>query len=99
MPMEKTFYVYILASARNGTLYIGVTSNLPKRVWEHKEGIVEGFTKKYGINQLVWFELHQDAMAAVTREKQLKKWERAWKINLIQKQNPLWRDLSEEFVA
>ena len=99
MPMEKTFYVYILASARNGTLYIGVTSNLPKRVWEHKEGIVEGFTKKYGINQLVWFELHQDAMAAITREKQLKKWERAWKINLIQKQNPLWRDLSEEFVA
>ena len=99
MPMEKTFYVYILASARNGTLYIGVTSNLSKRVWEHKEGIVEGFTKKYGVNQLVWFELHQDAMAAVTREKQLKKWERAWKINLIQKQNPLWRDLSEEFVA
>jgi len=99
MPMEKTFYVYILASARNGTLYIGVTSNLSKRVWEHKEGIVEGFTKKYGVNQLVWFELHQDAMAAITREKQLKKWERAWKINLIQKQNPLWRDLSEEFVA
>ncbi len=99
MPVEKTFYVYILASARNGTLYIGVTSDLPKRVWEHKEGIVEGFTKKYGVNQLVWFDVHEDAMAAITREKQLKKWERAWKINLIQKENPLWRDLSEDFVA
>jgi putative endonuclease len=97
--MEKTFYVYMLASARNGTLYIGVTSDLTKRVWQHKEGIVDGFTKKYAIKQLVWYEQHNDALSAITREKQLKKWERAWKINLIQQANPHWRDLHEGFSA
>ena len=75
--MEKTFYVYMLASARNGTLYIGVTSDLTKRTWQHKEGVVTGFTKTYAIKQLVWYEQHYNAISAITREKQLKKWERA----------------------
>jgi putative endonuclease len=97
--MDKTFYVYMLASARYGTLYVGVTSNLMKRVWEHREGIVEGFTKEYGVKQLVWFEAHTDAVSAMTREKQLKKWNRAWKIKLIQQENPYWRDLYEELAA
>jgi putative endonuclease len=88
----------MLASARYGTLYLGVTSNLTKRVWEHREGVVEGFTKKYGVKQLVWFEVHADAISAITREKQLKKWNRAWKIHLIQKENPYWRDLYENIV-
>ncbi|MES2933932.1 MAG: GIY-YIG nuclease family protein [Pseudomonadota bacterium] len=83
----------MLASARYGTLYIGVTSNLAKRIWEHREELSEGFTKKYDVKQLVWYEVHEDANAAITREKQLKKWNRAWKINLIQQENPTWRDL------
>jgi putative endonuclease len=70
--MGKAFYVYMLASERNGTLYIGVTSDLAKRIWEHREGLFEGFTKKYGVKQLVWFEVHTEVMAAITREKQLK---------------------------
>ena len=97
--MDKTFYVYMLASARNGTLYLGVTSDLTKRTWQHKEELVERFTKKYAIKQLVWFEQHTDALSAITREKQLKKWERAWKINLIRKENPLWPDLYLNFAA
>lgn len=97
--MDKTFYVYMLASARNGTLYIGVTSNLIKRIWEHREGVVEGFTKEYGVKYLVWFETHTDATAAITREKQLKKWNRAWKVRLIQQENPYWRDLYEELTG
>jgi putative endonuclease len=92
--MEKEFAVYILASRRNGTLYIGVTSNLPKRLWEHREGVVDGFTKEYGVKTLVWFEMHDNAEAAITREKRLKKWNRAWKLALIEKENPDWRDLS-----
>lgn len=88
--------VYILASKRNGTLYIGVTSDLIKRVWEHKSDLVEGFTKQYRVHQLVYYEEHQDMLAAITREKQLKKWNRAWKIELIEKHNPGWRDLWEE---
>ena len=91
--MEKAFYVYILASERNGTLYIGVTSDLVKRVWQHREKSVEGFTKKYIVKHLVWFEVHADAVSAITREKQLKKWNRDWKLNLIQQENPTWRDL------
>ena len=91
--MDKAYYVYILASARYGTLYIGVTSNLIKRVWEHKEGLADGFTKKYDVKQLVWFEMHIDVLSAITREKQLKKWDRAWKIKLIQEANPHWDDL------
>jgi putative endonuclease len=93
--MEKISYVYMLGSARYGTLYIGVTSNLIRRVWEHRERVGEGFTKKYE----VWFETHSEILSAITREKQLKKWNRVWKIELIQKQNPHWRDLFEEFTA
>lgn len=94
--MKKALYVYILASRLNGTLYIGVTSDLVKRVWEHKENLVSGFTKTYGVKNLVWYEAHEGAMSAITREKQLKKWNRAWKIRLIQEKNPRWFDLYEE---
>ncbi|MDP3671782.1 MAG: GIY-YIG nuclease family protein [Telluria sp.] len=96
--MEKTSYVYMLASERYGSLYIGVTSNLIRRVWEHREGVADGFTKKHGIKLLVWFEIHSDIIAAITREKQLKKWRRSWKIALIQKGNPGWRDLYQDVV-
>ncbi len=85
--------VYILASKTNGTLYIGVTSNLIKRVWEHKNNLVEGFTHKYNIHQLVYFELYGDMAEAITREKRLKKWNRSWKVRLIEEQNPNWKDL------
>ena len=88
--------VYMLASKRNGTLYVGVTSDLIKRVWEHKQDFVEGFTKKYGVHTLVWFEMHADMMSAIAREKALKEWKRAWKLALIEKGNPLWRDLYDE---
>ena len=88
--------VYILANKRNGTLYIGVTSNLRQRVWQHKHGVVDGFTKKYGVHLLVYYELHAEMRAAITREKQLKKWNRAWKLELIEGQNPDWRDLWED---
>jgi len=89
----KTYYVYILASQRNGTLYIGVTFGLKKRVYEHKMGLVEGFTKKYKIHTLVYYESTSDVLSAIQREKQLKKWKREWKIKLIEKDNPQWRDL------
>ena len=85
--------VYILASQRNGTLYIGVTSDLVQRVWQHRNGLVEGFTKKYGVHRLVYYELHADMTEAIQREKRLKKWNRAWKIELIEKENPEWLDL------
>ena len=90
--------VYILANKRNGTLYIGVTADLLKRVYEHKQDLVKGFTKKYGVHMLVHFELHEDMYRAITREKQLKKWERKWKIELIEKTNPEWRDLYTELL-
>jgi len=90
--------VYMLASQRNGTLYIGVTSNLIKRVWEHKQDFVEGFTKKHGVHDLVWYEQHEDMLAAITREKALKEWKRAWKLELIEKLNPDWKDLYEGLV-
>ncbi len=93
MSVKKQPCVYILASKKNGTLYIGVTSNLIKRIWEHKNNLAEGFTRKYHIHRLVWYEIHQDMMAAITRERQLKKWRRAWKITLIEKNNPEWLDL------
>lgn len=91
--MEKQPAVYILASKRNGTLYIGVTSNLLKRIWEHKNDLVEGFTRKHGVHMLVHFELSDSISAAIAREKQLKKWNRAWKIELIESSNPEWKDL------
>ena len=87
------YCVYILASKRNGTLYIGVTSNLPKRVHEHKIGMFEGFTKRYAISTLVYYECTNDVRSALVREKQLKKWRRKWKIELIEKENPEWKDL------
>ncbi|MHC4886346.1 MAG: GIY-YIG nuclease family protein [Planctomycetota bacterium] len=96
--MEKRFFVYLLASHHNGTLYIGVTSNLTQRVWQHKEKQVEGFTKQYGVNQLVWFEEHSNAEAAITREKQLKKWKREWKVALSEEKNPRWVDLYPEIL-
>ena len=91
--MEKQPAVYIIASKRNGTLYIGVTSNLVKRIWEHKNDRVKGFSQKYQVHILVYFELHEAMDAAIVREKQLKKWNRSWKIRLIEEQNPEWQDL------
>jgi len=90
---HKQPVVYILASKRNGTLYIGVTSDLVKRAWEHRSGSTDGFTKKYNVHTLVYFELHEDMSSAILREKQMKKWRRAWKLELIEKSNPDWKDL------
>lgn len=92
------YYVYILASNKNGTLYIGVTSNLVKRIYEHKNELAEGFTKKYSVHNLVYFEITESVESAIAREKQLKKWNRAWKIRLIEKTNPEWRDLYMEII-
>ena len=94
--MQRLPAVYIMASKPNGTLYIGVTSDLQKRVWEHKCDSVDGFTKRYGVHQLVYLELHEDMLSAIAREKQLKKWNRAWKLELIEAQNPGWKDLWSE---
>jgi len=93
--MDRQPAVYILASKPNGTLYIGVMSDLAKRVWEHKNDSVDGFTKRYGVHRLVYYELHADMLSAITREKQLKKWNRAWKLELIESENSGWNDLSE----
>lgn len=92
----KTYYVYILASRRNGTLYIGVTDNLRKRIWQHKNDVAEGFTKRYKVHNLVYFEQTDNAISAIEREKRLKKWNRSWKIKLIEKDNPEWKDLYED---
>ncbi|MDP8222379.1 MAG: GIY-YIG nuclease family protein [Candidatus Lernaella stagnicola] len=94
--MGKQFYVYIMASKRNGTLYIGVTSNLIKRIWQHKNDVVEGFTSKYRVHRLVHYEHHPTAESAIGREKKMKKWRRDWKLRLIEKGNPDWKDLYEE---
>jgi len=83
----------MLASKRNGTLYIGVSSDLTQRIWQHKQGLVKGFTDKYDVHILVYYEIHEDMVAAITREKQLKKWNRAWKVRLIEENNPKWHDL------
>ena len=90
---KNTYYVYILASRKNGTLYIGVTNDLLKRVYEHRQNIVEGFTKKYNVHMLVYFEQTNDIESAIIKEKQMKKWERQWKIDLIEEKNPEWKDL------
>ncbi len=90
--------VYILASQRNGTLYIGVTSNLIQRIWQHRNDVVDGFSKVHQVHLLVYFELHADMESAIKREKQLKKWERRWKIELIEEGNPYWRDLFAEIL-
>jgi putative endonuclease len=97
--MEKQFHVYILASDRNGTIYVGVTANLPKRIWEHKQDLVKGFTKEYGVHKLVWYEQHESAESAITREKRIKKWNREWRIRLIEEANPYWNDLYLKFTA
>lgn len=89
----KTYFLYILASKKGGTLYIGVTNNLLKRVAEHKSDLIGGFTKKYGIHKLVYYEQTSDIMSAIIREKRLKKWNRKWKIDLVEKSNPAWKDL------
>jgi len=88
--------VYILASKPRGTLYIGVTSNLVQRVWQHKNDLVAGFTKRYRVHRLVWYEAHDSMEGAIIREKMLKKWNRAWKIEMIEKGNPTWKDLYDE---
>jgi len=94
--MSKVPAVYILASQRNGTLYVGVTSDLIKRIWEHKSNAVDGFTKKYHVHILVYYEYHDDMDSAIRREKQLKKWKRDWKLRLIEERNPEWDDLYSE---
>jgi len=91
----KRFYVYILCSKRNGTLYTGVTSDIIKRVYQHRNNLVDGFTNKYNIHRLVWYEIHETAEAAIIREKRIKKWKRAWKLQLIEQHNPEWNDLYE----
>ncbi len=90
------FYVYLLANRRNGTLYIELTDDLVKRVWQHREGIIPGFAKRYGVKTLVWCEQHDSRESAFIRERQLKRWNRAWKLELIEKSNPTWRDLWDE---
>jgi len=91
--MNKQPAVYILASKRNGTLYIGVTSSLVKRIWEHRKNLVEGFTERYAVHNLVWYELHESMESAIQREKRLKEWKRRWKMQMIEKVNPNWEDL------
>jgi putative endonuclease len=94
--MEKRGYVYILTNKPFGTLYIGVTSDLVKRVWEHKQKAVDGFSKKYGLDRLVYYEIHDEVVVAIKREKQLKKWDRNWKLRQIMELNPEWKDLYDE---
>ena len=96
--MPSNAYVYIMASKRNGVLYIGSTTDLVKRIWEHKTHVIPCFTSKYKIHRLVYFEIHQDYYLALSRERQMKKWERAWKIKLIQNENPQWKDLYLEII-
>ena len=96
-PMQPS-YVYILASKRNGTLYVGVTSDLVKRIWEHKNDVTDGFTKRHRVHALVWYEEHGTIQDAIEREKKIKEWKRAWKIELIERSNPLWRDLYPDII-
>jgi len=94
-PTPNTYYVYILASKRNGTLYIGVTNDLARRLGEHRDGVVPGLTKRYGVTRLVYYKIFDDIHAAIHRETQMKKYEREWKLNLIQQNNEEWKDLAE----
>ncbi len=96
---EKQFYVYLLASRKNGTIYVGVTSDLVGRVWQHKNKAIEGFTSKQDVTKLVWFEPHENAESAIVREKQIKKWNRMWKLRLIEAANPDWLDLYADIVG
>jgi putative endonuclease len=97
--MAKQFYVYILASKPNGTLYTGVTSNLIQRVWQHKHDVIQGFTRKYNVKTLVYYEVHENAESALTRENNIKRWRRSWKPGLIENGNPEWRDLYEDILG
>lgn len=94
----KQYYVYIMASKKNGTLYIGVTSDLVKRIYEHKQNLADGFTKEYNVHSLVYYEQHNESEEAILREKQMKKWNRKWKIRLIEEKNPEWKDLYNEII-
>ncbi|MGE0037682.1 MAG: GIY-YIG nuclease family protein [Xanthobacteraceae bacterium] len=94
-----SFYVYIVTSRRNGTLYTGMTDNLLQRIWQHKNDVFPGFTKQYGVKMLVWYEQHDTREAALRRERQIKKWNRIWKLQLIERINPTWRDLYDEIAA
>ena len=96
---DRVYFVYILASRRNGTLYIGVTNDVMHRTWQHKNDVVEGFTKKYGVHMLVWYEIYTDIHSAIDREKRMKRWNRAWKIDLIEKTNSGWNDLYERMLG
>jgi putative endonuclease len=96
MQRELAPAVYLLASRRNGTLYVGVTSNLPSRIFQHRSGLIPGFTREYGVKLLVWFEQHATMESAIIREKRIKKWNRAWKLELLEADNPDWRDLAED---
>jgi len=98
MFMDKQPCIYILASKRNGTLYSGVTSNLVKRIWEHKSHLVEGFTNKYNVTLLVWYECHDSMESAIHKEKKIKNWKRSWKIKEIEKINPKWNDLYNDII-
>jgi putative endonuclease len=91
--MDRQFYVYMLANRPYGTLYVGITNELLKRVWQHKSDLVEGFTREHQVHDLVWYEVHSTAYEAITREKTIKRWHRDWKVNLIQRMNPRWEDL------
>jgi len=95
--MERIPSVYLLASGFHGTLYTGVTSNLLGRIWQHREEVTGGFTKRYGVKRLVWFEVHETMDGAIRREKSIKRWHRQWKIQLVEAENPTWRDLAEDF--
>ena len=95
---DKTYWVYIAASKPYGVLYVGMTSNLAGRTWEHRERVMDGFTKRYWVGRLVYFEVHDDAAAAAKRERAIKRWRRDWKIQLIEKDNPTWRDLFGDVV-
>ena len=97
--LERQPRVYILTSKMRGTLYVGVTSNLVKRIWEHKQDLVPGFTKKYRIHDLVWFEQHDTMESAIGREKAIKEWKRAWKLELIEEANPQWQDLYDQLLV
>ena len=97
--MVKQPCVYMLASRRNGTLYVGVTSDLVKRAWEHRSGSVDGFTRRYGVHMLVWFEQHDSMESAIAREKAIKEWKRLWKLELIERGNPEWRDLYTDYLS
>ncbi len=97
--MDRQYYVYILANKPYGTLYVGVTNDLVRRAWEHKNGFVDGFSKEHQLHRLVWFEVHDSPYEAISREKRIKKWHRDWKVNLIQAMNPSWDDLYATVIA